>query len=138
MNGENAFKACDLLPCPFCGGEATLFEGMLPTPIGRHFGVTCVPGPCQASIDGCETAEAAIKAWNTRASSWEDERAELVGALELFEAYGCPRCLGDCASANPPILVCPMKVAQDALRKAKSLPSPPGEGPSANSKGASS
>jgi len=37
-------------------------------------------------------------------------------ALRSFQSYGCPVCHGDCASANPPVLGCPMRLAQEALQ----------------------
>lgn len=40
----------------------------------------------------------------------------LVEALKLFESYGCPACSGDCASANPPVVRCPMTDARAALK----------------------
>lgn len=36
-------------------------------------------------------------------------------AIEMQRSYGCGRCNGDCGSANPPVLACPMQVAQEAL-----------------------
>lgn len=44
----------------------------------------------------------------------------LVNALELFQSFGCPRCNGDCSSANPPVSACPMQDAQRALSLARS------------------
>jgi hypothetical protein len=41
--------------------------------------------------------------------------AELRQALQLFVSYGCPLCNGDCASANPPPMNCPMHIASAAL-----------------------
>lgn len=42
-----------------------------------------------------------------------------VGYLEGMLEDGCPRCGGDCASANPPIQYCPMKIMHTDLAKAK-------------------
>lgn len=41
--------------------------------------------------------------------------AELERALDDFQSYGCPLCNGDCASANPPVSLCPMQCARAAL-----------------------
>lgn len=47
---------------------------------------------------------------------------ELLEALEWFRSFGCPNCGGDCASANPPVNVCPMRVANSAILKATGEP----------------
>ena len=44
---------------------------------------------------------------------------DLYEALEYMRGGGCPHCNGDCASANPPVLACPMKHASAALAKAR-------------------
>jgi hypothetical protein len=38
-------------------------------------------------------------------------------AIEMQRSYGCGRCNGDCGSANPPVLACPMQVAHEALAR---------------------
>lgn len=55
----------------------------------------------------------------------ERARAErLEAALRLFyPGAGCPVCSGDCAAANPPVLVCPMREARAALAE----PAPGGQ-----------
>lgn len=45
----------------------------------------------------------------------EAEVARLREALTLFRDFGCPVCHGDCSEANPPIALCPMIVAREAL-----------------------
>lgn len=40
-------------------------------------------------------------------------------ANDVFAAYGCPVCNGDCAAANPPVMGCPMSLTQDAARRAR-------------------
>jgi hypothetical protein len=53
------------------------------------------------------------------------DRDALVAALLLFRSYGCPVCHGDCASANPPVSLCPMEHANAALnRVARPEPAP--------------
>ena len=55
--------APDLLPCPFCGGEAETVTG----PIPRKWGVRCIN--CDVwRDDRCESEGDAITAWNTRAA----------------------------------------------------------------------
>ena len=49
----------ELKPCPFCGGEATIF------PEGDYHEVTC--NDCGVFVDG-HTYEDAVSAWNTRAT----------------------------------------------------------------------
>ncbi len=44
---------------------------------------------------------------------------ELLAALELLRSFVCPRCNGDCGSANPPVMTCPMQVASKAIAKAR-------------------
>lgn len=39
---------------------------------------------------------------------------ELKDALNGLLIYGCPACGGDCASANPPVIGCPMEAARAA------------------------
>ena len=41
----------------------------------------------------------------------------LEAALAVFRSCGCPVCGGDCASANPPILNCPMRTEDGALQE---------------------
>ena len=41
--------------------------------------------------------------------------------LEIFQAYGCPLCSGDCASANPPMTICPMLRAHEAVARIRKL-----------------
>jgi hypothetical protein len=45
------------------------------------------------------------------------DRDALLSALLLLRSYGCPVCHGDCASANPPVSVCPMEHATAALNR---------------------
>ncbi len=42
--------------------------------------------------------------------------AKMRDAVSLFRSFGCPLCSGDCGSANPPVYVCPMQVAEEALK----------------------
>jgi hypothetical protein len=39
-------------------------------------------------------------------------------ALDIFQSFGCPVCSGDCAAANPPVIMCPMRWAREALSQA--------------------
>ena len=58
----------DLLPCPFCGGEAKHYAFDPGDPFEPEHGVGC-PG-CEATMGGFDTWEQAISAWNTRPSPW--------------------------------------------------------------------
>lgn len=44
-----------------------------------------------------------------------DPAQALLDALKRFHEYGCPDCGGDCSSANPPIALCIMRQAHDAI-----------------------
>lgn len=62
----------DLLPCPFCGGSATIIDGKMVKGHGCY--VECTD--CHVSIFRCPDApadsrSAAIAAWNTRATGWQ-------------------------------------------------------------------
>lgn len=42
----------------------------------------------------------------------------LLEALVTLRGFGCPACNGDCGSANPPVISCPMQIASAAITKA--------------------
>lgn len=42
----------------------------------------------------------------------------LIEALEFMRGFGCPVCSGDCGSANPPVMSCPMLMIDAALKEA--------------------
>ena len=50
------------------------------------------------------------------AGMWQDVANLLHTALALHTAEGCPRCPGDCSSANPPMYNCPTQAALRAYR----------------------
>lgn len=54
----------ELLGCPFCGSEASIFS----RPSGGHYAY-CTNEDCGAEAGGTATATAAIAAWNRRAPS---------------------------------------------------------------------
>ena len=56
----------ELLPCPFCDGEARLLGGGIIDGIERGYTVEC--HDCHASTKrfGADNAQEAIEAWNTR------------------------------------------------------------------------
>lgn len=56
--------------------------------------------------------------------AWKEVRglaADLVEGLDLWNAYGCQICHGDCASANPPVGGCPVKLTYELKRRAAAL-----------------
>lgn len=65
----------ELLPCPFCGGEAETLtaESMYG---GYLFGIMC--NDCRSRGDVYDTEEEAIEAWNTRAAYEMDGCEEIV------------------------------------------------------------
>ena len=44
---------------------------------------------------------------------------EVREALDVLRGFGCPTCNGDCGSANPSPIFCPMMQAGAALAKLK-------------------
>lgn len=68
----------ELLPCPFCGGEAKLHDGLVIIPVidenGAYIDADVEDTPawvecaaCGAATDGVDSADEAISAWNRRA-----------------------------------------------------------------------
>lgn len=72
-------RTTELLPCPFCGGEAELYS-TVPTHDGFW---SCICRDCGASTSFGSEAEA-ITAWNTRAEdAASTEMAQRIQSLEL-------------------------------------------------------
>ncbi|MGE8143027.1 Lar family restriction alleviation protein [Novosphingobium sp. NPDC080210] len=65
---NEAIEAAALLPCPFCGGDATPDYSNIEGEAAYHF--HCQNGDCPAwpNVQGYTEAEA-IAAWNTRAAA---------------------------------------------------------------------
>lgn len=59
-------KTPDLKPCPFCGGEAVLFNSGNYWPI-TYYRVICRRGGCCFMSRFHEDPENAVKEWNRRA-----------------------------------------------------------------------
>ena len=57
-----------LLPCPFCGGEATLVEDIYNDQLYNY--VICSNDDCNANTGRCDTEDEAITKWNNRPSPW--------------------------------------------------------------------
>ena len=74
----------DLLPCPFCGGEAVLTEGKY-----KHYNyVGC--GKCNVKIDVIfSSTQDATKAWNARPAV-ELPSVEVPSAEEILETLKKP------------------------------------------------
>jgi len=77
----------------------------------------CDSGTCIAS--GYEEHDAAY----ARACYLSDARAALAiampAAFEMVEALGCVVCGGDCSSANPPVMNCPVQSIRELGEKWK-------------------
>lgn len=85
----------DLLPCPFCGGEARVWKYSHPSR-GEYWHAVCEEPYC--CIVGCEDTEAeAIAAWNERA---ERTCRNLSGDFAVFRCSECGYFERDCACAN--------------------------------------
>jgi hypothetical protein len=65
MNNEHlaALSDAELLPCPFCGGDAEMRGHKAP-----EFWVGCPAIACKATTEGFGSQERAARAWNTRAN----------------------------------------------------------------------
>ena len=82
----DAMKMSELLPCPFCGGDASV-DTIYPDYPEKGYGVTCLCNGCHGNIyipdTKYPTKQDAISAWNTRTPSIDDivavdERAKTV------------------------------------------------------------
>lgn len=71
----------ELLPCPFCGGEASLEE------YPHHWAVECTE--CEMSAPCEKTAADAVRAWNTR---YERTCRPVVFERPLLETFVCSEC----------------------------------------------
>lgn len=99
-----------VLSCPFCGADLRNGNPLLPYlyshPGEPHDGACLLSGNLFSSID--------LLAWNQRTVD-----TELLEALKAVRSYGCPVCSGDCGSANPPMIYCPMQAIDTAITKAE-------------------
>ncbi len=66
-----------------------------------------------------DAAKADLQAANRELAKFKALAETLAGALEGMQSYGCPVCNGDCGSANPPVIFCPMTQCAEALRQYK-------------------
>lgn len=72
----------------------------------------------QSSNNYCAEIEARATAAEAEAERLGALANDLLYGLDLWEGYGCPICRGDCASANPPVQGCPVKLTYDLKRRA--------------------
>ena len=78
----------ELLPCPFCGGEAEPFN-----PFDNADGTWCVLCSECAAATGFEQTEAeAIATWNIRAERTCKMRADGAHCMNGVEFYECRSC----------------------------------------------
>jgi hypothetical protein len=92
----------DLLPCPFCGGVATLFRSC--DTFGGWYVECCDNGGCHSTTKNCKTAQEAADAWNTRAERtchWE--WCVYGSGQDTYEAWNCSTCgeVGDALDEPP-------------------------------------
>jgi hypothetical protein len=72
----------------------------------------------------CTEASGLLREAIARIRALEAERDAARRALQhWYPEAGCPVCSGDCGSANPPVIGCPMQEARRAL-----VPQQPGGG----------
>lgn len=69
INMLNNTTEATLLPCPFCGGEATIIEQSYALPNGTpdiNYYITCTIRECQIRTLSWYPKTAAINSWNRR------------------------------------------------------------------------
>lgn len=107
----------ELLPCPFCGGEAhthdfswhaSQFAGHIFA--NPYWQVIC--SECRAAIGDFDTRDEAIEAWNTRSEiprlTCELEETESYSnALEVIHVLECSECGETCEHTNGSYPRCP-------------------------------
>lgn len=83
-------RTTELLPCPFCGGEARIFHfsSAIRDEVWR---AVCDKPFCAQGPDGYTEAEA-IAAWNTRAERTCEMRADGAHCMNGVEFYECRSC----------------------------------------------
>lgn len=74
-------KEIELLPCPFCDGEAEMFEPIQSNAVNVTSFVRCSSDSCEIKTDLYNTTKEAINKWNTRTTTAREAR--LVEALEI-------------------------------------------------------
>lgn len=99
----------DLKPCPFCGGEASIFED---SSHSTAYEVACFNGDCKVEPHVWEeTKSVAIDAWNTRtidpAAIWREAIEAAAAAIDVDEAgYYCIPSYEDAHALNRQIEHC--------------------------------
>ena len=104
----------NLLPCPFCGGEAKLHDGLINiVPVIDEYGayidadlegtpawVECTA--CGAAADGFDDADEAVAAWNRRAilDGCENELIARCENCKHYNRIGCSDGFGWCESMD--------------------------------------
>ena len=109
-------SADELKPCPFCGSSIVSEQS---NDTSRFYWHSC--GKCGCETEGCEGQSEARALWNRRAPDQAAElNAELVGALELYDAYvAVPQDRGGPAGAKGSALTAFINAKNLALSKAK-------------------
>lgn len=100
----------ELKPCPFCGGEATRVNNLIP----KEWHVVCLE--CDASTGFCETEQGAVTTWNRREvpaykagykDGYQIGKSEVCTCKNIGEPKGsflCSECSwGDFAPAGLPL-----------------------------------
>jgi len=73
------------------------------------------------TLEALDTERAAHEATKAELQALRELATKLHQALAMYTSEGCPRCSGDCSSANPPMYNCPTQAAIEAYRAFDSL-----------------
>lgn len=107
---ETPLKPVELKACPWCQKPMAITGGC--NPIGRCDTENCWMHERKMAV--AVDSPFMVEQWNTRTVD-----TELLEALKAVRSYGCPVCSGDCGSANPPVIYCPMQAIDTAITKAE-------------------
>ena len=110
---ETAIRAIPIAPQPSVTVKPSAARGAL----GELARISLTAANCDAPNIGYYDYIAVSALTIQPADPMSDPRVvALVEALKRWRHGGCPNCLGDCSSANPPVTSCIMQETSAALR----------------------